>query len=182
MSISIYYTATRNVPLTPAERSAVDSLVVECSVDDQIAAGTGNRSVFTTLLTQPYRMPSLRVQPSSPTIPKTPSGSGCNIGANCSRLFGMRFPIPIGTSTSMTTSYHGTLRLVNSIRLGSAPGVSSRLYVFAHNTSELSLPDTMSRNSTCTFIYWRVLMTWSLGVPLEEVQRKEVATHHLLER
>jgi hypothetical protein len=41
MSISIYYTATRNVPLTPAERSAVDSLVVECSVDDQIAAGTG---------------------------------------------------------------------------------------------------------------------------------------------
>lgn len=41
MSISIYYTATRNVPLTPSERSAVDSLVAGSSVDDQIATGTG---------------------------------------------------------------------------------------------------------------------------------------------
>ena len=41
MSISIYYTAKRNSPLTTSERSVVDALVAEYSVDDQIAAAAG---------------------------------------------------------------------------------------------------------------------------------------------
>lgn len=36
MSISFYYTATRPTPLTDVESSAIDSIVEEFSVDDQI--------------------------------------------------------------------------------------------------------------------------------------------------
>ena len=36
MSISIYYTATRSTAMTDAESLAVDSIVAEYSVDDQI--------------------------------------------------------------------------------------------------------------------------------------------------
>src|SRR5258708_5308967 len=37
MSVSIYYTAIRSVPITPAERTIVEKLVAKYSVEEQLA-------------------------------------------------------------------------------------------------------------------------------------------------